>query len=206
MISFACISPHPPIIMPSIGSAEDRAKVSETIKNLEILGSKLKIVQPDTIVISSPHDDWGFNVPLYFLANKTRANIEKFLTQEDSPEDHFNIGKDFYFTELIGKKEKIALIASGDLSHRLKANGPYGIHPDGAAFDKALIEALKNKDTAAIFGLNSRFPQAGECGLRSFCFVLGILHAARAKWQANILSCEAPFGVGYLVANLIEKL
>jgi len=30
---------------------------------------------------------------------------------------------------------------------------------------------------------------------------LGILEAAEINWQAEILSYEGPFGVGYLVAN-----
>jgi len=45
------------------------------------------------------------------------------------------------------------------------------------------------------------YPEAGECGLRSFSFLLGILEEAKIDWKAEILSYEAPFGVGYLVAN-----
>ena len=205
MISFACISPHPPIILPETGSTADRALVLNTIKSLEKLGIKLATIKPAIIVISSPHLDWGFGVPLRFLANGLNAKIETFLTQEESPEEHFNAGKDFYFAELRPIKENIALIASGDLSHRLKIDGPYGLHPDGAKFDKMLIDRLKTKDKAALFVLDDEFPEAGECGLRSFCFTLGILEAARAKWQAEILSYEAPFGVGYLVADLLPQ-
>jgi aromatic ring-opening dioxygenase LigB subunit len=205
MISFACISPHPPIILPEVGSEKDRGQVAATIKGLELLSKKMALVSPDTIVISSPHEDWGFNVPLRFLAKGLNAKVETFLAREDSPEDHFSAGKDFYFAELKGKNEKIALVASGDLSHRLKIDGPYGLHSDGTKFDEALINALIKKDIAAIFSLDDQYPEAGECGLRSFCFALGILQAARVKWQPKIISYEAPFGVGYLVADLIGK-
>ena len=41
---------------------------------------------------------------------------------------------------------------------------------------------------------------AAECGLRSILILLGILN--HIKFQTKILSYEAPFGVGYLVANL----
>lgn len=203
MILFACISPHPPIILPAIGSKSDRTTVWNTISNLQTLNDKLKKINPDTIVISSPHPDWGFKVPLYFLAKDINPKIEPFLTKEESPADHYCIGKDFYFSELRGKKNKIAVIASGDLSHRLKIDGPYGLHPDGSNFDRSLIEGLRNKDIDNILKLGDMFPKAGECGLRSICFALGILDAARIKWQTNILSYEAPFGVGYLVADLI---
>jgi len=63
---------------------------------------------------------------------------------------------------------------------------------------------LKNCDINAILSLNQTYPEAGECGLRSICFMLGILDAAKIKWKANIISYEGPFGVGYLVADLID--
>ena len=93
------------------------------------------------------------------------------------------------------------MIASGDLSHCLKEEGPYGFHPDGPKFDKALIESLKKKDIEKILKLDEMYPDAGECGLRSFCFLLGILEASGLDYQPEILSYEGPFGVGYLVAN-----
>ncbi len=202
MISFACISPHPPIILPGIGSKEEIGQVKNTVDALRKLGGRLKKIGPDLIVISSPHPDWGFEVPLHFLAKGLRSRVETFQTRTDSPREHFNAGKDYYAKELANSKEKTAIIASGDLSHRLKADGPYGLHPDGAKFDKALIDGLKNIDVAAILALDDKYPEAGECGLRSFCFVLGILKTSQVKWQPEILSYEAPFGVGYLVAKL----
>jgi aromatic ring-opening dioxygenase LigB subunit len=203
MISFACISPHPPIILPSVGSPEDRRQVKNTITALKRLGKDLKEIDPELIAISSPHTDWGFDVPLHFLANNTFARIEPFLTKEDSASDHFSAGKQFYEVELKNSSERIALIASGDLSHRLKIDGPYGLHPEGAEFDKTLIDSLKKKDIATILKLDVMYPEAGECGLRSICYMLGILEAAKIDWRADILSYEGPFGVGYLVARLI---
>ena len=60
---FASICPHPPIILPSVGSKEDRVKVKKTIESLEFLGEESKKANPDLIIISSPHPDWGFNAP-----------------------------------------------------------------------------------------------------------------------------------------------
>ncbi|PIR89810.1 hypothetical protein COU04_01405, partial [bacterium (Candidatus Gribaldobacteria) CG10_big_fil_rev_8_21_14_0_10_33_41] len=78
-IVFVGISPHPPIILPSVGSPEDRAQVRNTIENLEKLGKKLKEVNPDSIIIFAPHPDWGFNVPLYFLAKDFKGEIQQHL-------------------------------------------------------------------------------------------------------------------------------
>ena len=201
-IVFAAISPHPPIILPSVGSKEDRGEVKKTIENLEKLGKKLAKVKPDTIIVSSPHPDWGFNVPLFFLAKDFKGKIETFLIGTESPQFYFEEGKRLYDLKIKNLKLKIALVASGDMSHCLKEDGPYGFNPNGPKFDKELIESLKKKDIENILKLDEKYPQAGECGLRSFCFILGILEASGINWQPEILSYEGPFGVGYLVADL----
>jgi len=198
-IVFAIISPHPPIILPSIGSDQDRTQVKNTIEALEKLGKKLKEVNPDSIIISAPHPDWGFNVPLFFLAKDFKREIQTYLIELEEPKFYFEEGKKVY--QKLEKNKKYALIASGDMSHCLKEEGPYGFHPDGPKFDKALIESLKKKDIETILKLDEMYPEAGECGLRSFCFLLGILEASGINYQPEILSYEGPFGVGYLVAN-----
>jgi len=201
MINFACFSPHPPLLLPSVGSKEDREKVKKTIEALEELGKKLRDIKPDCIIISSPHQDWGFNVPLHFLAKDFKGEIKTFLTGFESPEFYFDEGKKLYILKIKNLKLKIAIIASGDLSHCLKEDGPYGFNPDGPKFDKKLIESLRKKDIDTILKLDKIYPEAGECGLRSFSFLLGVLEAAKINWQPEILSYEGPFGVGYLVAN-----
>jgi aromatic ring-opening dioxygenase LigB subunit len=200
--------------------------VKKTIENLELLGEKLKVKNPDLIIISAPHPDWGIKVPLHFLISKFKNqnpklqfkiqnyqspdsaiielsdifNIYPILTTFDSPKQHFAWGKNFYL-KIENCKLKIALIASGDMSHCLKKEGPYGFHPDGPKFDRDFIESLKKKEIEKILKLDDLYPEAGECGLRSFCFLLGILRASGLNWQPEILSYESPFGVGYLVAN-----
>lgn len=199
-IVFACISPHPPLILPDVGSPKDREAVKNTIKNLEILGKKLKESGPEEIIISSPHPDWGFNVPLFFLAKNFKGKINTYLMGTKNPEFYFEQGKEI--SKLMEKNKKYALIASGDMSHCLLKTGPYGFQSDGPKFDKEFIESLKKKDLKDIFKLNEKYPEAGECGLRSFCFMLGILEEAKTDWEAEVLSYEGPFGVGYLTAEL----
>jgi len=199
-IVFASICPHPPIILPSVGSKEDRVLAQKTIGNLEFLGDELKKTKPDSIIISSPHEDWGFNVPLYFLAKDFQGKIKRVLTGLESLRIHFEEGKKLY-TQYKTRNTKYALIASGDLSHCLKEDGPYGFQPDGPKFDEALIKALEKKDIEKILQLDELYPEAGECGLRSICFILGILEESKINYQPEILSYEGPWGVGYLAAN-----
>jgi len=200
-IIFACISPHPPIILPSVGSEKDRKQVKKTIESLNSLGHKLKESNPDSIIISAPHPDWGFKVPLHFLAQGFKGEIKTYLMGIEEPKFYFEEGKKVYKSKIQNQKSKIAVIASGDLSHCLKEDGPYGFHPEGPKFDKELIESLKKKDVENILKLDNKYPEAGECGLRSFCFLLGILEESGINYKPEILSYEGPFGVGYLVAN-----
>ena len=198
-IVLASISPHPPIILPSVGSKEDREKVKKTIDSLYSLRKKLIEVVPQQIIISSPHPDWGFEVPLYFLANDFKGKIDKVLIGFESPEFYFKEGKRIYNN--LEKNKKYGIIASGDLSHCLKEDGPYGLNPQGPKFDEELIESLKKKDVENILKLDDKYPEAGECGLRPICFLLGILEESGIDWQPEILSYQSPFGVGYLVLN-----
>lgn len=200
MIVFSAISPHPPIILPSVGSKEDQQRVKDTIESLHSLGEKFAKANPEEVIISSPHPDWGFNVPLFFIADSFKGKIRTFLIGLESPEFYFKEGRKLF--EKLDKDKRYALIASADLSHCLKEDGPYGFQADGPKFDKELADSLKKKDIKNILELGNKYPEAGECGLRSICFMLGILEASKLNYQPEILSYEGPFGVGYLVAEL----
>ncbi len=54
-LNFAGISPHPPIIVPDIGSADDLAKVSNTILGLRKLAGIFKNAEIETLIVISPH-------------------------------------------------------------------------------------------------------------------------------------------------------
>lgn len=91
-------------------------------------------------------------------------------------------------------------IASGDLSHRLKEDGPYGFNENGPVFDKNLLELLSETDVRGIFSMDKKLiSEAGECGLRSVYTLLGAMDKIKAK--AHVLSYEGTFGVGYGVAG-----
>lgn len=55
MIKFLAISPHPPIIIPTIGTKEDHHLVSKTIEGMKKLGELFQEKKVDTLIIVSPH-------------------------------------------------------------------------------------------------------------------------------------------------------
>jgi aromatic ring-opening dioxygenase LigB subunit len=200
MLVFACISPHPPILLPDVGSSEDREKVKNTLTALETLHQQLVESKADLIIISSPHPDWGFNVPLHFLSPNSDIETHQELTSNDSPRQYFEQGQ--ILIKKYNPETRIAWIASGDLSHKLKESGPYGFNPAGPKFDRELINLLQKGDPDGILDIDPKLAEnAAVCGLQSISMMLGALDGT--KWKADILSYEGPFGVGYLVARLV---
>jgi AmmeMemoRadiSam system protein A len=95
-------------------------------------------------------------------------------------------------------------IASGDLSHRLKKDGPYEYSPYGEKFDKEIIAKLKNGDVSGVFNIDyTTVEEAGECGLRSFYIMLGAMNGYDIK--GNLKAYEGTFGVGYCVMDFSIK-
>lgn len=94
---------------------------------------------------------------------------------------------------------KCVFVASGDLSHKLKLEGPYGFAPEGPVFDREVTALLDAGDLEGLFTIDEAFADAAaECGLRSFQIMAGALEDVPCTHE--LLSYEGPFGVGYAVA------
>lgn len=199
MIKYGIISPHPPIILPDIGSKDDLNLVKNTISSLKKTGQNLAKENPDEIIIISPHTEHGFYVPLYYLSKDLPKNIptKQILVTNPSYEYYFKEGQKIAEQEKNNQK-RTAIIASGDLSHVLKPDGPYGFNPSGPKLDKIIIEGVKENNPEKLLKIDPEILENGaECGLRSILFLMGAMPDAKT----NVLSYEGPFGVGYLVAT-----
>ena len=60
MLFFASIVPHPPIIIPGIGSKNDLLKVKKTINGIAVLRKIFNKAGIDTAIIISPHGQIDF--------------------------------------------------------------------------------------------------------------------------------------------------
>ena len=143
--------------------------------------------------------DHGTLIPLRFLLSPTfHPRIVRIGLSGNSREVHAALGVHLVdAAEQLGRR--IALIASGDLSHRLKPDGPYGYDPSGPSFDTQFIHALQHDDFGAIARMDPDLcVEAGECGYRSALILGGAL--SRRSMRSQVLSYEGPFGVGYAVA------
>jgi len=147
--------------------------------------------------------DHGTCVPLYYLAaNLTNIKILPVAYSYQDRLQHFAFGQ--VIAEVANRPknrgQRIAVIASGDLSHRLILSAPAGFSAEGKKFDRELLKAIKKSETETILSFDEELvEEAGECGYHSILILLGALNHLKTK--PEILSYEGPFGVGYGVIN-----
>ncbi len=145
--------------------------------------------------------DHGTAVPLYFLLrNGWSGSVVSLGYTFLSNSDHIRFGACIR-AAADAQGKPLAFIASGDLSHRLKPGAPAGFENDAHLFDELVVDAIRTGDVERIINLDPELRTlAGECGYRSMLVALGVTE--RSEPNYHVLSYEAPFGVGYLVAQL----
>ncbi len=140
--------------------------------------------------------DHGVMVPLYFI-NKVYRDFKlvRIGLSGLSLEAHKNLGQIIKASvDSLGRHA--VFVASGDLSHCQKEDGPYGYKPEGPVYDRQLMDTLRAGDLDALIGFDGELlERAEECGHRSFCIMAGAFE--KEKVDINTLSHEATFGVGY---------
>jgi AmmeMemoRadiSam system protein B len=148
--------------------------------------------------------DHGTLIPLLLLSAKCpNVHVVPINTSGLDLKNHFEFGHEL--KELIlDTNKRVAVIASGDLSHALSTDAPAGFSEYGEQLDKAVKELIIEKNITSLLKLdNDMLEGAHECGLRSLSILLGILKGM--NYEPEILSYEAPFGVGYLTCNFKLK-
>lgn len=140
--------------------------------------------------------DHGTMVPLYFVNQfwtgyrLVRVGLSGFpLTV------HYRLGQCIRSAaETLGRNTVV--IASGDLSHRLKEDGPYGFQAEGPVYDERIMDVMGRGAFGELFAFSEDFcEKAAECGHRSFTIMAGAFD--RTSVEVERLSYEGPFGVGY---------
>jgi AmmeMemoRadiSam system protein A len=143
----------------------------------------------------NPALDHGVMVPLHFFKF---PRIVRVSLSGLSLIDHYRFGM------CIGKaaaslSRRVVLIASGDMSHKLKADGPYGFAEEGPRHDAFVRECAENADFRRLLSIDPALcERAAECGLRGFVILAGAMDGMRV--ESRVLAYEGPFGVGYLTA------
>lgn len=148
--------------------------------------------------------DHGTMVPLFFVEQYWKNYQLVRIGLSGLPLiRHYELGQCIQRTaEKLDKRT--VLIGSGDLSHRLKEDGPYGYQAEGPIYDSRVMDVMEK----GAFGELLEFPEdfcekAGECGHRSFTVMAGALDMMQLIPEK--LSYEGPFGVGYGICSYMVR-
>ncbi len=145
--------------------------------------------------------DHGAMIPLYFLNEvyKEPYRVVRIGLSGLPLREHYRFGQ---CIRDACAEANVCVVASGDLSHRLKADGPYGFDAAGPELDRLITAGLSGGEFGKLLDISPSLADAGaECGLRSFVIMAGALDGVGVK--AELLSYEGPFGVGYAVATFL---
>jgi len=146
--------------------------------------------------------DHGVTVPMWYISKYYKDYKTIRVSQSGlSPADHYLFGQ-VISKAIENTGRKVVVIASSDLSHKLKSGGPYDFAPEGALFDEAVKSALKDGDFLALLKIPEDLREsAGECGYNCLTIIAGLFDCQNV--EAKILSYEGIFGVGYLIASFL---
>jgi AmmeMemoRadiSam system protein A len=183
-------------------------KVNKTLLKLleeEAAAADVPLAPLDGAALSrmrlKPGLDHGALVPLYFIEQKWRDYTILHLSPGGP-----KLSKQFAAGQALRRAAersglRVLVLSSGDMSHRLKPDGPYGFDEAGPKFDGQIVDAIKKGEPEKILSIDpSLARKAGECGWKSAAFSLGALEGDAL--DCKFISYEGPFGVGYMTALL----
>jgi aromatic ring-opening dioxygenase LigB subunit len=164
-----------------------------------------KVHEIDVVAAPQQTLDHGALVPLFFLQQagfKGRVLVVGF-PYNTSAEKNRRMGE--LLAQLAAEQNggRWALLASGDMSHRLTPGAPAGYHPHAERFDRVIVKCVecgRYKEVSSIDG------ELRELAAEDVVDSIEIAAAALRDNCAGkrVLSYEGPFGVGYLVAILCD--
>ncbi len=149
-----------------------------------------------------PRLDHGTMIPLIFI---NEAYEEAGITPDYKLvrigisglpfREHYRVGQLIRDTAEVLHR-KVVYVASGDLSHKLKENGPYGLSKEGPEYDARIMEVMGSGNFIELMRFSESFcDKAAECGHRSFIMMAGALDKTAVETEK--LTHEDVTGVGY---------
>lgn len=153
-----------------------------------------------------PQLDHGTMIPLYFLneyLSPEKYELVRIGLSGLSLADHYRLG--IKIQEAARRLDRrVVFIASGDLSHKLRDDGPYGFDENGPVYDERVMDVMGRAQFDELLDFDETFcSRAAECGHRSFVMMAGALDGMAVRAQR--LSHQGTFGVGYGVCTYEVK-
>jgi AmmeMemoRadiSam system protein B len=151
-------------------------------------------------LLSNPSLDHGSSVPLFYLTpHLNNIDLLPIGFCDLDFKTHAEFGY-FIKDQIMKSNKRIAVIASGDLSHALTTDAPAGFNPAGKIFDEKIQALLSSHNTAGLLQIDSDIvTNSATCGFKSFLILMGILRGINFQYKSYCY--EPPFGIGHLTAQ-----
>ena len=168
---------------------------TEFVRRLEEI-AKAEDFPAGTLGERSRELDHGTLIPLYYINHYyTDYKLVRIGLSGLSLQDHYRLGM-MIAAASEQLQRRILFVGSGDLSHKLLAEGPYGLAPEGPVYDERIMDVMGRAAFGELMDFDESFcDRAAECGHRSFCMMAGALDGLSVETKR--LSHEGTFGVGY---------
>ena len=148
----------------------------------------------------TPELDHGTMIPLYYINQYYQDyQLVRIGLSGLSLADHYRLGQMIqHAADTLDRR--VVIVGSGDLSHKLRKDGPYGLSKEGPEYDERIMDVMGRAAFDELLDFDETFcEKAAECGHRSFCIMAGALDGLTVETQE--LSHEGTFGVGYGVCT-----
>jgi AmmeMemoRadiSam system protein A len=213
------ISPHAPLDARSFGAYSgprlrgdfwdfDAAEVEFDLPNDIVLLSRIAAVGnersvPMWLVPAGRKLDHGTMVPLYYLVKagwKSRVVVVGLSLLP--AKEMIRFGECIRAAaEQLGIR--LAICASGDMSHRLTPGAPAGYSRQAHLYDEEIVEAIKTGAFERVIEVDPDLrEEAAEDIYRSLLIAYGAI--GQTLHHHEVCSYEGPFGVGYMAAVLAD--
>jgi AmmeMemoRadiSam system protein B len=144
--------------------------------------------------------DRGVTVPSLFLIRTDEVKVVPVSISMLGWDEHWLFGTAIAHAAQQVEGETV-IVASSNLSHRVTPDAPHGYSKSGATFDGAVRDAFANGRLRDLLDVPPQLPrEASECGFAPLLVLGGAFDGRNVK--GRVLSYEAPFGIGYLVAEV----
>ena len=224
MITAAALCPSPPLLHPAV-TGRDPVLPELRAACAEVAG-RLARDEPELIIVIGPADAtgaWdtgsrldpsryapgiartgrrllplslGLGAMLLDQAGYRRPGVLQAVSSDEPAEACVRLG-----AELAGSGRRTALLVMGDGSARRTLKAPGYLDPRAAAFDATIESAVRDGELIRLRRLDEKLArELMVTGRPAWQVLAGALGARQPVTE--VLYCDAPFGVGYLVTYL----
>jgi MEMO1 family protein len=162
-----------------------------------------EVVEPHYAVAGVSQDpvNYGNGIPLLFFSQLPRAPKWGGISiRRSTLDEHYTFGVALQ-SELVNARERIMVLASGDVTARLTDASPAGVSPEAKPFWSAWQKATTNHDENHF--IHTLTPElvdsVASCGAWSLAMLAGTLNTSRVI--PHVHYTKELYGVGYQVVT-----